>query len=190
VPAEKISSQNIIDFYSTKLFPDQLKGVFAETILLVEGATEFFTLPIYLKKSNFSLAENGIEIINCRGKASIPIFWRLFEAYGYNCYPIFDCDCNPTENNKIFTGLINSEEWVIDESLFFIGDSYAYFGKDFESYLKSEISKYDEFEKEVVSEFQITSKPGIAKAIAQYLDETPSFIEKLKENLELIGNSA
>lgn len=40
-PADKISPDNIIDYYNTRLFADQLKGMFAETIVLVEGATEF-----------------------------------------------------------------------------------------------------------------------------------------------------
>ena len=48
-PADKISPDNIIDYYNTRLFADQLKGMFAETIVLVEGATEFFALPVYLK---------------------------------------------------------------------------------------------------------------------------------------------
>ena len=42
--------------------------MFAETIVLVEGATEFFALPVYLKRIGFSLAEHGVEIVNCRGK--------------------------------------------------------------------------------------------------------------------------
>ena len=81
--------------------------MFAETIVLVEGATEFFALPIYLKRIGFSLAEHGIEIINCRGKDSIPLFWRLFKAYGYNCYFVFDGDSKSHENSKIFDKIKN-----------------------------------------------------------------------------------
>ena len=88
----KVNPQNIINFYSTKLFPDQLKGMLAEIILLVEGETEYFSLPIYLKKVGFLLPEHGVEVINCRGKTSIPLFWRLFTAYGYKCFFIFDRD--------------------------------------------------------------------------------------------------
>ena len=59
-PADKISPDNIIDYYNTRLFADQLKGMFAETIVLVEGATEFFALPVYLKRIGFSLYEHGV----------------------------------------------------------------------------------------------------------------------------------
>lgn len=37
--------------------------MFAETIILVEGATEYFALPVYLKRSGYSLAEHGTEIV-------------------------------------------------------------------------------------------------------------------------------
>lgn len=110
-PADKISPDNIIDYYNTRLFADQLKGMFAETIVLVEGATEFFALPVYLKRIGFSLSEHGVEIVNCRGKESIPLFWRLFNAYGYNCYFIFDGDGKATENTRIFKGIINTDIW-------------------------------------------------------------------------------
>ena len=68
VPANRINAANVVDFYATKLFSDQLKGMFAETIILVEGATEYFAIPEFLKRCGFSLAEHGMEIVNCRGK--------------------------------------------------------------------------------------------------------------------------
>lgn len=186
VPKERTNPQNIVDFYSTKLFSDQLKGVFAETIILVEGATEYFALPYYLKNNGFSLAENGVDIINCRGKNSIPLFWRLFKAYGYNCYAIFDCDSNPSGTNKDFSGLITKIEWKTEYDEYEVTDEYAYFGKDFESYFRSAISNYSEIENDMSEKFQITSKPGKAKAVAQHCDEQPDFIKELIKKLRIM----
>lgn len=62
VPADKNSPENIIDFYNTRLFADQLKGMFAETIVLVEVATEFFALPVYLRRIGFSLASTALKL--------------------------------------------------------------------------------------------------------------------------------
>ena len=85
VPADKASLETILDFYNTRLFTDQLKGMFAETIVLVKGATEFFTLPVYLKRIGFSLAEHGVEIVNCRGKDSIvPCDIKTWKSKGYS----------------------------------------------------------------------------------------------------------
>jgi putative ATP-dependent endonuclease of OLD family len=186
VPEEKTSPENIVEFYSTKLFADQLRGVFAETIIFVEGATEFYSLPIYLKRNGFSLAEHGVEIIDCKGKESIPLFWRLFKAYGYNCYAIFDCDAEPMENQRIFDGLIEHDNWITNADEFLIEWDFAYFGKDFESYFRSAIDNYDTIEAKLSLDYQISSKPGKAKAVAQHCNEIPDFIKQLTEKLEIV----
>lgn len=184
VPAAKVSPDTIIDFYSTKLFPDQLKGMFAETIVLVEGATEFFALPVYLKRIGFSLAEHGTEIINCRGKEAIPLFWRLFKAYGYNCFILFDGDAK--DNSEVFKGIIATAQWETAPNRYAMTDYYAYFGKDFENYFRAMIPGYNEKEQEAAEAYHVTSKPGKAKAVAQHCTTIPDFIDKLKEKLEVI----
>ena len=177
---------NIVDFYSTKLFLDQLKGMFAETIILVEGATEYFTLPIYLKRIGYSLAEHGTEIINCRGKEAIPLYWRLFKAYKYNCYAIFDCDRDATKTEKTFNNIFYEEDWEIEAKNCVVENDYTYFGKDFESYLRSIVSNYDALEREISEKYSISSKPGKAKAIAQHIDAVPQFIYEISEKLKII----
>lgn len=187
VPAEKTSPENIIDFYNTRLFADQLQGMFAETIVLVEGATEFFALPVYLKRIGFSLAEHGVEIVNCRGKDSIPLFWRLFNAYRYNCYFIFDGDGKTTENTKIFNGIITTDTWETAAEKYVMTHQYAYFGVDFEKYFRSAMTKYSSLEQQAAERYHITSKPGKAKAIAQHCEEIPDFITELKKELGIFG---
>lgn len=186
VPADKTSPETIIDFYNTRLFADQLKGMFAETIVLVEGATEFFALPVYLKRIGFSLAEHGVEIVNCRGKDSIPLFWRLFSAYGYNCYFIFDGDAKTDANDKTFSGIITTDSWETAADKFVMTSNYAYFGVDFEKYFRAAMSEYSLLEQKVAEMYHVTSKPGKAKAIAQHCEEIPNFITELKDELEII----
>lgn len=186
VPAEATSPGKIIDYYNTKFFSDQLRGMFAETILLVEGATEYFALPIYLKRIGFSLAEHGVEIVDCRGKESIPLFWRLFSAYGYNCYFIFDGDGKTDANTKTFNGIINGTSWETAADKYVMTSRYAYFGENFEKYFRATISEYSVMEQRVAELYHVTSKPGKAKAIAQHCEEIPDFIIKLKEELETI----
>lgn len=183
VPADRISKESVVDFYATKIFGDQLKGMFAETIILVEGATEYFSIPIYLKNAGFSLAEHGIEIINCRGKESIPLYWRLFNAYGYRCFAIFDCDRNSDKTKNVFSGIFDNE-WQTESSVCEVAGEYAYFGKDFETYLRNIVDGYEELEKEVSETYQITSKPGKAKAVAQHLEIVPEFIENIIKHLK------
>lgn len=186
VPENSVSPGNIVDFYSTKLFSDQLKGMFAETIILVEGATEYFTLPIYLKRIGYSLAEHGTEIVNCRGKDAIPLYWRLFKAYGYNCYAIFDCDKNDSKTRSVFNGIFSEEAWDTETGNCIVRNDYAYFGKDFESYIRTSIVDYTSMEQTVSEKYHISSKPGKAKAIAQHIEEIPQFIKDIADKLLII----
>ena len=186
VPANRINAANVVDFYATKLFSDQLKGMFAETIILVEGATEYFAIPEFLKRCGFSLAEHGMEIVNCRGKDAIPLFWRLFKAYGFNCYCIFDGDAQTKQNDSLFNGIINNEQWIVAPDAYVVKFGYAYFGKDFETYFRASMPEYAEKEKEAIEVYGITSKPGKAKAVAQHCDDVPEFITKLKNELVMV----
>lgn len=190
-PSSKTTPENIINFYSVKLFPDQLKGMLAENILLVEGETEYFSLPIYLKKLNFSLPEHGLEIVNCRGKSAIPLFWRIFKAYGYKCYFIFDCDGAKSidSNNRTFAGIISIEKWKTDPADFVVANNYAYFGQNFENYFSHAIPNYDNLKLQLAADYDIIAKPGIAKTIAQTSDEIPKFIIELKNALKNLCTS-
>ena len=157
--------------------------MFAETIILVEGATEYFAIPEFLKRCDYSLAEHGVEIVNCRGKDAIPLFWRLFKAYSFNCYCIFDGDMQEKQNDKLFNGIISSEQWVLVPNEYVVKREYAYFGRDFESYFRASMPEYAEKEQEAIDVYSITSKPGKAKAVAQHCNAVPKFITELKNML-------
>lgn len=182
-PAYKVSPDNICDFYETKLFSDQLKGVFAEKIILVEGATEYFALPQYLKKIGYLLPAEGTEIVNCRGKDAIPLFYRLFSAFGYKCYCLFDGDESKT-GNSLFKSMFRIDEFCLEEDKFNCLNTCGYFGKDFETYLKHKITNYSHLSQDTKENYKINSKPGIAKAIAEKSSEIPDFINQLAKALK------
>lgn len=67
---------------------------------------------------------------------------------------------------------------------FVITKKYAYFGKDFEHYFRSAVKNYDELETTIKKDYGIVSKQGVAKAVAQHLNEVTPFIKELKNALE------
>ena len=176
---EKLRSMGVAEFYSTKLFSDQLEGFFAEKIILVEGETEHFSLPVYFKKAKISLPEYGVEIINCRGKNSLPLLWRFFSAYGYKCFIIFDSDLEEEKNNKIFSGIISIENWESRLGKVVVSDNYCYFVKDYESFFKNSIPRYEELVADIRENYGISSKQGIAKTLAYRQEEVPFFIKEI-----------
>lgn len=123
----------------TMFTDEQLKGFFAEIILLVEGASEAEALPIWLGKQDFPLYKHGIEIIHCDGKGSIKFFYKIFSAYGYKCYAIFDHDIGNTQEGNNNTDLLSLCQYSgptdFKDKSYHVGKSCAFFEKDFDCYL-------------------------------------------------------
>ena len=68
----KLFLKNISDAETNKAF-------FAKKIVLVEGNTEKWMLPIYAKKEGLDLEKNNIEIVSVSGKNNIEKLYLLFK---------------------------------------------------------------------------------------------------------------
>lgn len=196
---EKTSEDSILEFYKTKTFYDQLRGFFARKLILVEGPTELFSLPNYFKNCGYDLIKNGVEIINCRGKNQITRNYRLFKSYDYECFCLFDADSNNGDKpNDDFANTFNFDKDGMDLSddtcVIDIENSYGYFGKDYETYLRKNLANYTDKESEInedkvlrakiISETESEYKPGFIEGIAKALNINAQKIdneEKLEE---------
>jgi len=180
----KTKEDNILQFYRTKTFYDQLRGFFARKILLVEGETELFALPNYFHNSGYDLIRNGVEIINCKGKAQISRNFRLFKSYDYECFCLFDAD-KSKKGNKDISGTFNINETDMnhDERTFTVDQNkkYGYFGKDYESYLRNNIDGYSAAENNIDED-----KVLKAKILSEQIkDCKPEFVESIAGALSL-----
>lgn len=188
VPSASISASGVADFYATKLMPDSLKGLFASKVLLVEGPTEYFSLPIYFSFEQFFLPEEDIEIVGCGGKGQIPAYYRLFKAYGIECFCLFDADSSKGDNTAIESLLgikINGSsagEIVTDTG-------YAYFEKDFETTMRAQIPKYADLETQAKDVYKVSGKPAIAKVATALAGAAPQCIRDLIDALKGSGPS-
>jgi predicted ATP-dependent endonuclease of OLD family len=150
-------------------------------VILVEGETEFFTLPIYFSACGFDLLRDGVEIINCRGKGNISRNYRLFSAYGYDSYCIFDADEKKVSNKELATIFgFNTESMKNTASSFVDGDKYGYFGIDYENYLRVTCKDYSEQEAKIQA-----SKPLKAKIISENNKFCPPFITMIAKQMGL-----
>ena len=133
-PADKVSERTILDYYSACLSFEQLKGFFAQKIILVEGDTEAQSLPYYFERLDYNLEANGIEIVKCQGKNNILKYYRLFRAYGYQCYCLLDADegSKKDKKNDEFVAIFNIKNIDSDVKAFNCDREYGCFGVDFE----------------------------------------------------------
>lgn len=183
VPANKISEVGISRFYQAKLNTDVIKGLFARKVLLVEGATETQALPLYFKKMGFSPAAKGLEIVSCGGKGNMPSLYRLFTAYGIECFCLFDADESKCSNKEL-SGLLNIGRMVLGTASCEVEQRYAYFSKDFETTAKNEIPDYSTLEHTANLSYRISGKPAIARFIAEMSNTVPLFAKRLANALD------
>lgn len=189
-------------FWSVRLNSDQLKGFFANIILLVEGPTEYYALPVYLSRK--FLSQYGIQIVPCSGKTAILTYWRLFEAYGYKCFILYDYDDQRDDWNKklekyFYGEKEEGEHYCISETAAYFQNNwedYFEFGIDEEKYqkIKHDLEgkiKFPPRKEEKEKKEYFDPKELCAKAIALKMVKKVAsipFIEALKSNLRKLGS--
>lgn len=75
-----------------KCHGEQDEGFFAEKVILVEGNTERYALPIYFQKLQFDLDKENIALIEAGSVDAIKAVHAIFSAFGIPVYVIFDGD--------------------------------------------------------------------------------------------------
>lgn len=174
----KVTADSVRDLYSHAYNPRRSEGFFASKIILVEGLTEEYSLPIYaeaLPECSFDLL--GISVVECGGKGSMDRLYRVFNELRIPCYMILDYDQDNKDTNIVaksrellaFAGL---EEVIPDPVL--IDDSIACFSKTWETNLRCEVPDWDDLTREAKTNLGLSSdsgKPLIARYIAKRLTE-------------------
>ena len=81
---------------------------FYDTSLLVEGDTEYLAYQDQIKRHNLSMTHC---VINCRGKANIPTFIKIFNQFGAKAVAIHDLDAKCNSGGK------KNAMWTINERI-------------------------------------------------------------------------
>lgn len=110
------------------------EAMFAKSVLLIEGDTEFGAVPILAKKMGHDLDEYGVGLVKMDSGDAVLKYLELFELFNINAVVVLDRDKKNEYfgNDKIlFTKGIDFEEEMFDMFLF----------EDYLKYLKA-INKY------------------------------------------------
>jgi len=172
----KITGESMRDLYSHAYNPRRNEGFFASKIILVEGLTEEYSLPIYADAlPDYSFDPQGISVVECGGKGSMDRLFRIFNELHIPCYMLFDFDNGNSDKNIIEKSkellLLAGENSDMSQSPF-VTDGVAYFNKKWEHDLKDEIPDADVLTTEarkILGLSDDTGKPLIARYIARKL---------------------
>jgi len=184
--ATKASKESIIPFYASHSKPHILNGFFAKKIVLVEGETEEFALPIYLESSGLDTLKEGIAIIGVGGKGNLAKWWRLFTCYGIPIFVCFDNDAKDDgDGNKRSDALkaigieVDDIKDILTTDDWNVNARFCVFGKDFENTMQKSFRVYEDFEKEEKIRLGSSNKPIIARAVAERLLNSEKYEDDL-----------
>ena len=171
-----VTSESMRDRYSNAYNPRRNEGFFASRIILVEGLTEEYSLPIYADAiPNHAFDPQGISVVECGGKLAMPRLFRIFNELHIPCYLLFDYDSgnsdkNITDKSRELLALAGESQDAPQSLL--VADGVACFPKKWEVDLKGEIPDSDTLVAEARRELGLsddTGKPLIARYVARKL---------------------
>lgn len=79
----------------------------ARAALLVEGLTEKLAFPFVFAALGLDADREGITVVECGGKANIPLFARICAAAGVPCVAVHDRDARPGRRPKASERALN-----------------------------------------------------------------------------------
>lgn len=173
-PSTSPSDISIRDHYSNAYNPRRNEGFFATRIILVEGMTEEYSLPIYANSiGGCSFDPLGVSVVECGGKSSMDRLYRIFNELHIPCYIIIDYDygnddASIVKKSKDLLKLTGENEDY--HPALFVSDRIAYFPKTIEEYLRTILRDYDKLVEEARKELCVKkdgSKPLIGRFIAR-----------------------
>ncbi|MBI3806750.1 MAG: ATP-dependent endonuclease [Nitrospirae bacterium] len=188
-----VTPESMRDQYSHAYNPRRNEGFFAFKIVLVEGPTEEYSLPIYADSlPNCAFDPQGISAVECGGKGSMDRLFRIFNELHIPCFMLFDYDKGNSDEKSIRKSkellALTGQSQEAPSSLL-IADGVACFPSKWETDLKSEIEDVDTLIAAARKELGLnndTGKPLIARYIARKLtSRSPSVVPpSLKKIIE------
>lgn len=187
------TSDSIRELYSHAYHPNRSEGFFARRIILVEGATEQYALPIYAEAAGYPFDSLNISVVDSGGKGTMDRLYRIFNELGIPCFMLFDYDKNNGGKNVIDKSkelLAMMNENIEPPQEILISKKVACFPDKWEVDLAPEIPNFENMTAEAKSELGLHSdsgKPLIARYIAKKLTSNvpptiPATIRDIIEN--------
>jgi putative ATP-dependent endonuclease of the OLD family len=174
--ADNVTDESMREHYSHAYNPRRSEGFFASRVILVEGLTEEYSLPVYAEAiPDCAFDPKGISIVECNGKGTMDRLFRIFNELHIPCYMLFDYDkgnANATiiDKSKELLQLAGEETAPPDELL--VKDGVACFPNKWETDLKGETPDHDDLTREARQSLGLSGdngKPLIARYIARKL---------------------
>jgi predicted ATP-dependent endonuclease of OLD family len=197
-PNITMTDQGLRERYRNICGLEHNEALFARKIILVEGETEEYALPIFAHSMDFDFDVYGISVVNAHSKNNLDPLYQLYSAYSIPIYLVFDNDRGGKEQdlrqNEILLRMLsqpaNKEpDRVVTESFAILEGNFE---KEMKEYLESvSPGKYHALSNEAEQILGVRAGKGIlARFMAQKLTEEriiPKFVKETLEAVKLLG---
>jgi predicted ATP-dependent endonuclease of OLD family len=195
------TEEGIREQYSHAFNPMINEGFFADKVVIVEGPSEQYALPIYADAFGYNLDRNNISVVHSDGKGQMDRLLRVFNGFKIPTYLWFDGDKNNKDKDVRdktleLLELLGDPVEKIEDAKTKVSDRYAILEYKLEETLKDELVDYEKLVQQAVKSLGPTGKPlkhrFIANTLKRRIDngETPEdvlpktiikIVEKVKE---------
>jgi len=168
------TEEGIRELYSNVFNPMINEGFFADKVVIVEGPSEQYSLPIYSDALGYNLDRNNVSVVHSDGKGEMDRVLRVFNGFEIPTYLWFDGDKfnNDTEIKKKTIELLELLEdpiSKIEDLETKVTDRYTVLENKLETTLRSEIKDYENLMEEASKLLGPTGTPLKHRYIAREL---------------------
>ena len=182
------TEEGIREQYSHAFNPMINEGFFADKVVIVEGPSEQYALPIYADALGCDLDRNNISVVHSDGKGQMDRLLRVFNGFKIPTYLWFDGDKN-NEDKAVRDKTLELLELVgepiekIEDVKTKVSDRYAILEYNLEETLKDELVDYENLAQQAVETLGPTGKPLKHRFIANMLKRRVDIGESPEEVL-------
>ena len=199
------TEEGIREQYSHAFNPMVNEGFFADKVVIVEGPSEQYALPIYADALGYNLDRKNISVVHSDGKGQMDRLFRVFNGFEIPTYLWFDGDKDHKDKDvrdktlELLELLDDSVEKIEDIETK-VSDKYAILEYNLEETLKDELEDYKKLIQQAVETLGPTGKPlkhrFIANKLKRRVDEgessegvLPKTIIKIVKKIEELSYS-
>lgn len=173
------------------------EGFFGDSVIMVEGPSEQYALPIYADALGYNFDKNNVSVVHCHGKGQMDRLLRVFNGFEIPTYLWFDVDKSSSDQamkdkTLELLELLGDKVEKIEDVQTQVKDNYAVLEFNFEVTLEAEIEDYESLAQQAEKELGPLGKPlkhrFIANKLKQRIDKGESPNEVLPKTIIEIVN--
>ena len=150
------------------------EGFFADKVVIVEGPSEQYALPIYADCLKYDLNRRNVSVVHSDGKGQMDRLLRVFNGFNIPTYLWFDGDKGNedkavTDKTLELLELLGERVEKIEDVKTKTSDRYTILEYTLEELLKEELADYEELSQQAAKALGPSGKPLKHRFVAEQL---------------------